>query len=120
MRVSTSCACAQRRDDAQDRLVRKEWRALGQGGDLAGEAQRRQRIDEVPSEAATARQPRKLLFSEMKGFKIVEHLLQPGGNEEIAVLRHLAHEELECRRAIHAAVVIDLQHGELVKVREQR
>jgi len=47
-------------------------------------------------------------------------LLQARGDQEVARLRQLAHEELEHRHPAHALVMIGLEHGELVEVGEQR
>src|SRR6185369_6924034 len=52
-------------------------------------------------------------------FEIVEHLLEAAGEQEIALFRQFAHEELENRRLVHALVEVGLQHGELVEIGEQ-
>lgn len=91
-------------------------------GEIAGARgeQAGQRIDEVLAEAAAAGQPVELRVGEAQALEVVEHLLEAGRDEEVAALRHLAHEELEHRGPVHAAVEIGLQHGELVEIGEQR
>ena len=51
--------------------------------------------------------------------KNVESLLEPGGNEKIALRWQLAHEELEDPGFFHAIFQVPLKHGQLIKVCKQ-
>ena len=75
-------------------------------------------IDHEPDAAAA--DPVELFRAEGEPLGEVERLLEPRGNEEVASRRQLAHEQLEDGRLRHFALVIRLQHGELVQVGEQR
>jgi hypothetical protein len=96
-RVSTSCACGSGAATRTIRLVAEEHGALGQGLHVAGEAQLRQMIEEARSEASAPPEPVELLGREAQAFEKIERLLEPGSDEEPALGRKLAHEELEHR-----------------------
>lgn len=78
---------AQRRRDAQDRLIGEEHGPLGHGVYVTRETQVGQRIDERGRETATFAEPRKLPGAEVKIVQVVEHLLEPRGQEEIPLFR---------------------------------
>ena len=110
---------AQGRHDPQEGLVGKEDRALGQGVDLAGEAQVGEGIDERLVKAPAVGEPLQLIGGKAQAFEIVEGLFQTRRHQEIAAGRQLAHKELEDRRVRHALVEIGLEHGELIEIGEQ-
>ena len=108
-----------RSDHAQDRLVAEEHRALGHRPHLALEAQLAQPVGETCREQAAARHPLELLVGEARLLDEVEHLLQPGRDEERALGGQLAHEEFEGGDAVHAVLPVRLQHRQLVEVGQQ-
>ena len=109
----------QRRGHAQNRLVRKERGAFGHGVDIPREPELREPVDEFAGEARAAREPVELVRGKTQVLEKLEHLLESGRDEEIARRGQLAHEEFERRDLGHAALVIGLQHRQLVEVREQ-
>ena len=110
----------QRRRHAHDRLVGEEHGALGQGLHVAGEAQLRQMIEEAVSEASALPEPVELLGREAQAFEKIERLLEPDSDEEPALGRKLAHEELEHRGPPLPMIQVSLDHVELVEVGEER
>ena len=76
----------QGRHHAQHRFIGKKHRALGQGVHRALEAQQAQRLDEAAMEAPGARQPGQLGLAQAGAFQKIQHLLQPGRHQELALL----------------------------------
>ncbi len=109
----------QRRGDAQDRLVGEEHGALRHGVDVAGEPEAAQTLEQAGGESALARQPFDLGLGERQRLEEVERLLQSCGDEEVALRRQLAHEQLEHGRFVHAPVEVGLHHRELVEIGEE-
>jgi hypothetical protein len=110
---------AQRRGDAQQRLVGEEDRALGHRVDVAGEAQVGERRDEIGLEAAAAREPVELLRREREPGEEIDRLREPRGDQEVAPRRQLAHEALEHRAPVHPLAEVRLQHRQLVQVGQE-
>ena len=111
---------ANRRHDAQQGLVGKAERAFGQCIDVAAEVPVGERRDEIRAKTPAVAQPVQFVGRETGVLEMVEHLLEAGGDEEVALFRQLADEELEHRRLVHAAREIGLQHGELVEIGQQQ
>jgi hypothetical protein len=77
-------------------------------------------IEEALSEPSALLEPVELLGREAQAFEEVERLLEPGGDEEPALGRELAHEELEHRGSRLPVIQVGLDHVELVEVGEER
>ena len=110
----------QGRGDADQRLVGKTDGAFRDGVHVAGEAERREVIDEIVAEALGAFQPVNLTRRETQRLEIGEDIVEAGGKKKAAPFRQAAHEELEHGLLVLAAVQIGLDHVELVEVGGER
>jgi hypothetical protein len=110
---------ADRRDDAQDRLVGEKHGAFRHRVDVAGETQVCQGIDELAAEASAGGQPCEFVGGEVQVREVIDHLGNAGGDEEPPLRRQLAHEELERGDTGHLLLVVRLQHRQLVQIGEQ-
>jgi len=86
---------------------------------VAGESQRGQVVEKGRLEYPLGGQPGQLRGAEAQLLEVVERLLQPRGQIEVATGRQLSSEELEHRGLGHAALEVPLQHGQLVEVGKQ-
>ena len=110
----------QRRRHAQQRLVAERRGALGNGMQIAREPQRSEPLEKRLAEEPRRAQLREILAREMQVAQIVDGLLEPGRDQEVAHRRQPAHEQLEGGRFEHPAVEVRLQHRELIQVGQQR
>ena len=110
----------QRRRDADQRLVGKTHAALGDGVHVAGEAKTLKIIEQVLPEAAGAFQPVDVGGGKAQSLEIAKRVVEPGSEHEAAPRRQPAHEELEHRLFVLAAIQIGLDHVEFVEVGGQR
>ena len=93
---------------------------LGQGIDLARETERREARQRAPVEATRGPQPRELGLGEPSALEELQDLLEAGREQEVALRRQLADEELEHGRVGHARLEIGGVHVQLVEVGQQQ
>src|SRR4029077_7295487 len=103
----------QRRDNAKDRLACEKRGALGDGINLAAEAESGKVIEEVFVESTGALEPIDVGRREAKLFQEIQRLRQSGGEQESALRRQAAHEQFEHRRVGVAMIQIGLNHVDL-------
>jgi hypothetical protein len=110
----------QRRGHAQDRLVGEKHGAFGHGVHVAAKTQRGEIVEKLLAETAGAFQPRYVGVGKMQRFQEIQRLRQARSEQEPATRRQGAGEEFEHRRIGIAMIQIGLNHGELIKVRQER
>ena len=99
------------------RLTGKHGGTLGNGVDIAGEAEVPQIVQKLLAEQIAAAEIGDVLFAEMQVFDVVDQLLQTGGDGEAALIGHLAEEHIEIGDAVLVSVAeVSVAHGQLVKV----
>ena len=99
------------------RLTGKHGGTLGDGVDIAGEAEVPQIVQKLLAEQIAAAEIGDVLFAEMQVFDVVDQLLQTGGDGEAALIGHLAEEHIEIGDAVLVSVAeVSVAHGQLVKV----
>ena len=86
---------------------------------VAGEAQFGELIGKVPAEAPAFSHPIEFFPGEAQVFEELQHLLEPGRHQKIAVPRQPPDKKLEDGDIVHPLREVRLQHGELVEVGEQ-
>jgi len=110
-----------RSGDAHQGRRGKRHRALGDGVDVAGEAQFGEIFEERGLEVAAALEVGEGLGREAQVIEVGERLLEAGDQQKAAVWRQAADVEVEGRNAIvHPLGEIARRHGELVEVGGQR
>ena len=100
--------------NGEDGLVGKADGAFRHGMDGAGEAEFPQGLEKIGRKATQAAQIVDFGRREVKVLQIVQHVRQSAGDQEIALCRQAAHEQLEHRGRGHALGCIGLHHGQLI------
>ena len=101
------------------RLLGEHGRALGDGVDVAGEAEVLQIRKKFLGEHIAAAEVLNILVGEVQVLDVVDELLQTGCNGEAAAVGHLAEEYIEVGDAVLAAgFKVAVAHGQLVEVAE--
>src|SRR5690242_1001688 len=108
-----------RRDDAENRFAWEKRGALGDGMNLAAEAESAKIIEEVFVESPGALEPIDVGGREAKLFQEIQRLRQPGGEQKSASRRQATHEEFEHRRVGVAMIQVGLNHVDLIKIGQQ-
>jgi hypothetical protein len=86
---------------------------------IAGEAQPCQLIGEIPAEASALPHPVEFVLGEAQVFEELQHLLETGCHQKIAVPWQPPDKKLEDGDVIHPLREVRLQHRELVEIGEQ-
>ena len=104
-----------------DRLTGEDRRALGDGVDVAGEAEGLQLFEKGLVEYIFAAEIGNILLREVNVFNVFDELLKPCGNGKAAAVRDVAEEHVEVGDAVrHAGAVVAVCHRQLVVVAEHR
>ena len=105
----------------EDGLARENRRPLRHGPDVPGELEAAQIVEERLGELAARAEVCYVLLAEMQVFDIFHDLLQPGGDREAAVVRHVAVKEVEIRYPVlEPRLEIAVAHRQLIKIAEHR
>ena len=111
LRLDGRCA------DHHQRLLGKYRRALGDGIDIAGEAEVTEIGQKFLAEDAAAPQVGDVLLREVQVLDVVDELLQSRRDGEAAAVRHLPEKYVEIHDAILVAgLEIPVAHGQLVEI----
>ena len=108
-----------RGDDADHGLVGEKHRSLGEGVQIAGEAQSGEMIEESSGKSSRPIKVGNLLFRKTQVLQEGQQGLQPGGDEESPAGRKIPYSEFEGSRLIHAFAQIGFQHRKLVEIGQE-
>ena len=99
-----------------DRFVREDRGAFGNGPHIAGEFEVPEIVEEVIRETAGL-EVVEVLLGEVQAVQIVHHLLEAGRDDVAAVVRHMAVEQVEVTdRILQPVMEIATTHGQLIEV----
>ena len=91
----------------------------GIGVDIARKAEIAQRRDELRVEQVQGREVVQRVLIEAQVFYVVDELLQPGHDGVLRDVPRVAIEHIEHGAVVaHAALLVAIHHGELVKIRQ--
>ena len=108
-----------RSPDSHQRLPGKHRRSLGDGINVAGEAEVLQIGQELLVKELTAPEILDILLGKVEILNIVDKLLQTRGDSKAAAIRHAPEEHVKIGNAVLIAVFeIPIAHGQLVKIAE--
>src|SRR2546427_1120673 len=117
--VSTSWASIRGCRDLQQRFQREEQLSFRYGPNVAGEAEAAQVVQEAVAEEPETGQVVELCVVKPQVFQVVEHLLQAPADQERAVGRQPADEQVERRRLVHPVAQVAIGHDQFIQVRQQ-
>ena len=101
------------------RLPGEDGRALGDGPDIAGEAEVAQIVQKRLGEKPLAPQVLDVLLVEVQVFNIVDQLVQPRAHGEAALIGYVPEKHVEIGDAVLIArLEVAVAHGQLIKIAE--
>ena len=110
----------QRGRDVDDRLVPENWRPFRHGSHLAAESETFQPVQEIPGKAVQRGQVFQVGRGDGQPLQVFQRRFQPAGDQQVAVRRQAAAEQVECRGFGQAVFPVGLHHAQLIHVGQQR
>src|SRR5262245_18778404 len=90
------------RDDFENWFIRKYWRPLGNGKDVARKAERFKRVEKIAGKAKRSVQVPEGLLAEAECFETMQRVIQTAGNEIIPILGKATREKCEDGCLVHS------------------